>query len=59
VDQIVLGTESDFPGTFDNCRNNNNNNGFFFIGNNNNGCVVGGLGIAPIAGTGLSMVARY
>src|SRR5438270_7336444 len=33
-----------------------NNNGFFFIGNNNNGCVVGGLGIAPIAGTGLSML---
>ena len=40
--QIVLGTESDFQGTFDNCRNNNNNNGFFFLGNNNNGCVVAG-----------------
>jgi len=56
--QIVLGTESDFQGTFDNCRNNNNNNGFFFLGNNNNGCVVGGVGIAPIAGTALSMITQ-
>ena len=53
--QIVLGTESDFQGTFDNCRNDNNNNGFF-LGNNSNGCVVGGFGLAPIAGTGLSML---
>jgi outer membrane immunogenic protein len=53
--QVVLGTESDFQGTFDNCRNNNNN-GFFSLNNINNGCVVGGFGIAPIAGTGLSML---
>ena len=40
--QIVLGTESDFNGTFDSCRNNNNNGGFFFGGNNNGGCIVTG-----------------
>jgi outer membrane immunogenic protein len=57
--QFVLGTESDFQGTWDNCRNNNNNNGIFFGGlgnNNNNGCVQTAVGIAPIAGTGLSML---
>jgi outer membrane immunogenic protein len=53
--QIVLGTESDFQGTFDSCHNNNNNNGFFF-GNNNGGCVRGALGLAPIDATGLNML---
>ena len=54
---FVLGTESDFQGTFDNC-NNNNNNGFFGFGGNNNGCVVAGRGIAPIDATGLSMITQ-
>src|SRR5947209_12764039 len=56
--QIVLGTESDFQGTFGNCNNNNNNGGLFLGGNNNNGCVVTGVGIAPIDATGLSMITR-
>jgi outer membrane immunogenic protein len=56
--QIVLGTESDFQGTFDGCRGNNNNNNGFFLGGNNNGCVVTGIGIAPIDATGLSMITQ-
>jgi outer membrane immunogenic protein len=56
--QIVLGTESDFQGTFDSCRNNNNNGGFLFGGGNNNGCVVTGVGIAPIDATGLNMITQ-
>jgi outer membrane immunogenic protein len=54
--QIVLGTESDFQGTFGNCRNNNNNNNGLFFNNNNNGCAVGAVGIAPIDATGLNML---
>jgi outer membrane immunogenic protein len=53
--QVVLGTESDFQGTVNSCRNDNNNNGFFF-GGNDNGCVVHAVGIAPIGATGLRML---
>ena len=55
---IVLGTESDFQGTFDSCNNNNNNGGFFFGGNNNSGCTVTGIGLAPIGATGLNMITQ-
>jgi outer membrane immunogenic protein len=54
----VLGTESDFQGVFG-CNNNNNNNGAFgfgFGGNNNNTCGGTAIGVAPIGGTGLSVL---
>jgi len=55
--QIVLGTESDFQGTFDSCRNNGNNGAFFGgFGNNNNGCIQTSVGLAPIDATGLNML---